>query len=103
MRGGVLSFIVVTALAAPVAWAVVGGGDITFRPAGAASVLYSHDYHVTQKKLKCSECHYRLFTTMAQHHKVTMADMQKGSSCGWCHNGDRAFDVKGNCGKCHKG
>jgi c(7)-type cytochrome triheme protein len=30
-----------------------------------------------------------------------MADMQKGFSCGACHNGTRAFSVKANCSRCH--
>lgn len=103
MRGGYASFIVAAVLAASVAWAGVGGGEIIFRVSGAQNVVYSHDYHVTQKKLKCSECHYALYTTQARHIKYSMADMQKGRSCGTCHNGERAFDVKSNCAKCHKG
>jgi len=31
-----------------------------------------------------------------------MADMEKGLYCGACHDGQRAFTVKGNCDKCHK-
>ncbi|HUL00242.1 MAG TPA: c(7)-type cytochrome triheme domain-containing protein [Nitrospirota bacterium] len=36
--------------------------------------------------------------------KVTMQEMDKGQSCGACHNGQKAFDVKdkNNCKKCHK-
>jgi c(7)-type cytochrome triheme protein len=30
-----------------------------------------------------------------------MVQMQQGQSCGFCHNGQRAFDVKGGCTKCH--
>ena len=44
----------------------------------------------------------RLYITKEKHKKVTMAQMQKGQSCGACHNGKRAFDVKGNCDNCHK-
>jgi c(7)-type cytochrome triheme protein len=32
-----------------------------------------------------------------------MADMDKGKSCGTCHNGKDAFTSSGNCDKCHKG
>ena len=32
-----------------------------------------------------------------------MADMEKGKTCGACHNGNKAFTVAGNCGNCHKG
>jgi c(7)-type cytochrome triheme protein len=31
-----------------------------------------------------------------------MKQMQKGKSCGSCHNGKVAFSVKGECIKCHK-
>jgi c(7)-type cytochrome triheme protein len=90
-------------LAASPAWAVTGGGDIVFTVEGMASVLYSHDYHVSKAKLKCSECHYALFTNKAQHRVVGMAGMQKGKSCGACHDGKKAFDVadKKHCATCH--
>lgn len=89
------------AVFAATAWGRVGGGDITFSPAGASAVIYSHEAHVIKHKQKCGDCHYRLFTTTAQRKDVTMAEMQKGRSCGFCHNGQRAFDVKGACNKCH--
>lgn len=83
------------------AWGAVGGGDITFSLRGATNVVFSHDGHVTKYKQKCGDCHYRIYTTTAQRKDVTMAEMQKGQSCGACHNGQRAFDVKGACNKCH--
>jgi len=84
------------------AWAKVGGGDIVFRPDGAGNVTYSHDEHVGKFGVKCGECHYKVYTTVEGHRKATMADMQKGLSCGACHDGKRAFTVKANCEKCHK-
>ena len=33
---------------------------------------------------------------------VTMAQMEKGKTCGACHNGRIAFRHNGNCDKCHK-
>ncbi|MEK6743175.1 MAG: cytochrome c3 family protein [Nitrospirota bacterium] len=90
-------------LAASPAWAVIGGGDIVFKMEGMASVLYSHDYHVNKARLKCSECHPFLYKNRAQHNVVGMASMQKGKSCGSCHNGKKAFDVadKKQCATCH--
>jgi c(7)-type cytochrome triheme protein len=32
-----------------------------------------------------------------------MSDMDKGVSCGACHNGKEAFASSGDCAKCHKG
>ena len=34
---------------------------------------------------------------------VTMAQMEKGKTCGACHNGKRSFAVTANCDRCHKG
>jgi c(7)-type cytochrome triheme protein len=30
-----------------------------------------------------------------------MKQMEKGKSCGACHDGKKAFSVKGDCAKCH--
>jgi c(7)-type cytochrome triheme protein len=86
---------------AATAWGKVGGGDVTFTLTGASNVNFSHDAHITKYKQKCGDCHYRIYTTTVQRKDVTMAQMQKGQSCGVCHDGQRAFDVKGSCNKCH--
>jgi c(7)-type cytochrome triheme protein len=96
----VLAGLLVVVFAAAV-WGGVGGGDIKFSLSGASNVVYSHENHVMKYKQKCKDCHYSLYTTTAQRKDVTMAEMQKGQSCGFCHNGQRAFDVKANCNKCH--
>jgi c(7)-type cytochrome triheme protein len=99
----IFSGLIALILAASTAWAVIGGGDIVFTAPGMASVLFSHDYHVSKARQKCSECHYALFTNKAQHKVVGMAGMQKGKSCGACHSGKKAFDVadKKHCATCH--
>jgi c(7)-type cytochrome triheme protein len=33
--------------------------------------------------------------------KITMDEIYASKQCGVCHNGGRAFDAKGNCGRCH--
>jgi c(7)-type cytochrome triheme protein len=89
---------------AGIALAKLGGGDIVFSVSGAASVLFSHDAHVGAHKIGCTECHYAVYQrSHASHQVATMADMQKGRSCGACHNGDRAFSVAApqQCGRCH--
>jgi len=99
----ILGFLVVVLLCAQsVVWAKIGGGDITFKLKNAENVTYSHDFHVG-KGLKCADCHFKLFNTVETHSKVSMSEMQKGRSCGACHDGKRAFDVKANCVKCHTG
>lgn len=102
MRGIFGSVIGAALLSGSVAWAAVGGGTITFKVSGAKNVVFSHDNHAGTKMLKCSECHNAIFTTRAHHFKATMKDMQAGRSCGTCHNGQRAFDVRGNCTRCHQ-
>jgi c(7)-type cytochrome triheme protein len=82
--------------------AVVGGGDITLKGGKSGDVIFSHDAHVSSAGIGCKECHDKLYLDTKQHKKVTMAEMQKGKSCGACHNGKRAFSVKGNCTTCHK-
>ncbi|MFA7405191.1 MAG: cytochrome c3 family protein [Pelobacteraceae bacterium] len=83
------------------ALAAVGGGDITLKN-NKGDVVFSHDTHVEGMALACTDCHDKLFLSKGQHKKATMKDMQKGKSCGACHNGKKAFSVKGDCAKCHK-
>jgi c(7)-type cytochrome triheme protein len=83
------------------ALATVGGGDITLPVKDAGNVVFSHDRHVAEAGLKCQECHAKLYLDAKQHVKVTMAEMEKGKSCGACHDGKVAFSVKGDCNKCH--
>lgn len=79
----------------------VGGGDITFKVKGMGNVTFSHENHVVSYELRCTHCHDSLFLTRAKHRMVTMKQMQQGQACGACHNGKRAFSVKGNCDLCH--
>ena len=83
------------------ALAAVGGGDITLKYKGGEA-YFSHDKHVSDFGLTCTACHDKPYTSTKQHRKVTMKQMQKGKSCGTCHNGKSAFSVKGDCAKCHK-
>lgn len=96
-----IAILLVLSASVPVS-AKVGGGDITFRPKDAGEVMFTHDSHVTRLGLKCSECHYRLYSTVSQHARVTMREMEQGKSCGACHDGKQAFDVRANCDRCHR-
>jgi len=82
------------------AMAAVGGGDVTLKNKGG-DVVFSHETHVDGAQLACTQCHEKLYLSSKQHTKVTMKQMQKGKSCGACHNGKKAFSVKGACAKCH--
>ena len=83
------------------ALAAVGGGDITMKNKGG-DVVFSHELHVEGAQLECTQCHEKLYLSVKQHKAVSMKQMQKGKSCGLCHNGKKAFSVKGDCAKCHK-
>jgi len=100
---GLLTGMAVLLFATTSAVAVVGGGEIVFPAEGVTSVLFSHEFHVNKAKKRCSECHYGLYTNRAQNKTVGMANMQKGKSCGACHDGAKAFSVKDNkhCVTCH--
>lgn len=103
MRTIAIALLLVVATAGLV-MAKLGGGDIVFSVSGAANVLYSHDRHVGAHKIGCSECHYAVFQrSHANHQAATMTEMQRGRSCGACHNGKRAFSVADpqQCSKCH--
>jgi c(7)-type cytochrome triheme protein len=82
----------------------VGGGDLTFTPKNAQTVLFSHELHVVEKGLKCSGCHYQIFQMAKGSYKMQMEKITKGDFCGKCHNGQKAFDVKDktNCSRCHR-
>jgi c(7)-type cytochrome triheme protein len=54
------------------------------------------------KKLDCTECHDKLYTTVNHHQKLQMTQVANNESCGTCHNGRRSFSVNGNCTKCHR-
>jgi len=88
-------------LAATPVLATVGGGDISLKNKGG-DVIFSHDTHVDGMALACTDCHDKLYLSKGQHKMVTMKQMRSGKSCGACHNGKKAFSVKGDCAKCHK-
>lgn len=75
---------------------------VTFKVKGATDVAFSHDAHVGKAGLSCRSCHDGKIIT-GKDKNVSMAQMEKGRTCGACHNGKKAFTVAGNCGNCHKG
>lgn len=83
--------------AAP-AIAVVGGGDII----EDGRLRFSHNRHVVVAKNKCLDCHPKLYTSLQQHTHIAMDSMGEGKSCGFCHNGTKAFSVKRECARCHR-
>ena len=82
--------------------AKTGGGDISFSGGSAGQVIFRHDSHGMDGGFNCTDCHDTLYVTKEKDKRVSKAQMQKGKSCGACHNGKKAFDVKSDCGNCHK-
>jgi c(7)-type cytochrome triheme protein len=67
-------------------------------------VEFSHYTHLEMESIgkNCPTCHNSIFHVVAKKNPVfTMADMEKGKACGFCHNGEKAFSVKENCVTCH--
>jgi c(7)-type cytochrome triheme protein len=83
----------------------VGGGDIKFEAKGSTGpVLFTHDFHVNQQKLKCTDCHTKIFKMKKEDLKMTKAAHGQDKHCGVCHNGKKAFSQANDadCAKCHK-
>ena len=101
MRKSVAITACIVLTTAGAALAAVGGGELTMKNKGG-DVVFSHEAHVDGMQLACTQCHDKPYLTSKQHVTVSMKQMQKGKSCGVCHNGKKAFSVKADCAKCHK-
>ena len=76
--------------------------NFVYQVKGATEASFSHEIHNKATGGKCKSCHNGRVLT-GKDRGVTMAQMEKGRTCGACHNGKGAFTVAGNCGKCHRG
>ena len=79
------------------------GGIIIFSKP-VKGVYFSHKEH---KDFSCEDCHEDIFAEEAGAAEAsgnfTMKLMEKGETCGTCHDGETAFSVKESCTKCHIG
>jgi len=73
--------------------------EMAYEGGGAGKVTFSHKFHT--EAYGCKECHPRLYKPAKGNPTVTMAEMEKGKSCGACHDSKTAFSVS-DCEKCHK-
>lgn len=73
--------------------------DIVFKVKETGATTFSHNVH--KSMYSCTECHNKIFRAGKESIRAGMADMEKGSSCGTCHDGKTAFSVKSDCQKCH--
>ncbi|MDD5284603.1 MAG: cytochrome c3 family protein [Desulfuromonadaceae bacterium] len=72
--------------------------NITFKVKETGPVLFKHNAHL-QNKSECSTCHNALFKA-GSNPRASMNEMEKGKSCGACHNGRNAFPLS-DCSNCH--
>ena len=99
----VISLVIVTVLvSAGVALAVPSGKVIEFNHSPMGAVKFDGKVH-QEAGNKCKDCHNQeMFPKMKQGNvAITMEEIYAGRLCGVCHNGQRAFDAKGNCNRCH--
>jgi len=86
---------------ASVVSARIGGGDIKYSIKRVGEVTFSHDTHVDAMGFNCTECHPSTFATKEMHKPVKMIHRRQSQSCGMCHDGKQAFDLRSNCYICH--
>ncbi len=72
--------------------------ELTFPAKELSPARFSHKVHLAT--YGCKICHPKLYSLKGGK-PVGMAAMEKGKSCGVCHNGRVAFPVTASCGFCH--
>lgn len=72
--------------------------ELTFKVKETGPTPFSHKVHI--EVAGCAACHPKLYAPNQQNKRVGMAAMEKGKSCGACHNAKEAFSVK-ECSRCH--
>jgi c(7)-type cytochrome triheme protein len=75
--------------------------DVKFNIKNSAPVVFSHETHLKRANNNCKICHDVIYS-LRDKRPYTMAEMEKGRSCGACHNGKQAFTAAANCDRCHK-
>jgi c(7)-type cytochrome triheme protein len=70
-----------------------------------SAVVFRHSTHVEYEGDRCTGCHPKRFRILAATRRASHREMNAGGSCGACHDGKHAFDVRdtGSCASCHAG
>ena len=102
MKKMLLLLLVLSLCAVTAAIAVPAGKTLEFSKSPMGTVTFSGQVH-KDAGIKCNECHNKdMFPKMKQGTvAITMAQIYEGKLCGACHNGQRAFEAKTNCNRCH--
>jgi len=69
-------------------------------------VTFTHSSHVDESAPSCTSCHPKVFSILKAGGSVdgtpiTHAAMEKGKSCGACHDGKKSFGID-DCSLCHR-
>ena len=76
---------------------------IVYECGDAGKVEFSHYRHLETLGNNCPTCHNEIFQIVtSKNPDFTMSAMEKGKSCGACHNGKKAFSVSDDCDNCHQ-
>jgi c(7)-type cytochrome triheme protein len=68
---------------------------LVFRYKGGEAI-FTHAAHIDREKGECATCHDKLWPQSAQE------PLKSSDGCKTCHHaGGTAFEMKGNCVKCH--
>ncbi|MEN6421710.1 MAG: c(7)-type cytochrome triheme domain-containing protein [Smithella sp.] len=62
------------------------------------NVYFHHESHAI---FSCMICHGGMFAMKKGQTEMKMSDMLHGKTCGSCHDGQKAFNVR-ECARCHK-
>lgn len=71
--------------------------QVNMKTADIGSIKFDHRKHASVQR--CENCHTRIYRT-GPNQPVGMSAMEKGRSCGACHNKKLAFGLD-NCAACH--
>ncbi|MCK4536651.1 MAG: cytochrome C [Desulfuromonadales bacterium] len=97
-----LLLIISIILTAGLALAVPPGKSLKFSNSPMGTVTFDGKLHKDAGN-SCKDCHNKdMFPKMKQGTvKITMNEIYAGKYCGVCHNGQRAFEAKTSCNRCH--
>ena len=78
--------------------------EVYLQTVSVGKVEFSHYTHMEMLSTgkDCTVCHNDVYHIVTRKNPAfTMADMEAGQACGFCHDGKQAFSVSGDCTSCH--
>jgi c(7)-type cytochrome triheme protein len=102
MKKIVLLLCIAVLCAATAAIAVPANRSLTYDKSAQGAVEFSGKKHA-EAGFSCADCHNpNLFAQMRKGGvEITMEKIYAGEQCGFCHNGNTAFEAKTSCNRCH--